>query len=55
MSDEKFKNALEIQMALGKVALESTCRLLSNKWVAEETTPFSLADGSKFEVTIRRV
>lgn len=55
MSDDKLQNAMAIQMMLGNVALKSTSNLLSNEMIAEETTPFTLSDGTKFEITVRRL
>ncbi|CAK1232064.1 hypothetical protein [Fructobacillus cardui] len=50
-----FGNALEIQMMLGNAALESVTTILSDKEIEGKTTPFTLQDGSKFEMTIRRL
>lgn len=55
MGDDKLQNAIERQMMLGNVALKSTSNLFSNKMITEETTPFAISDGTKFEITIRRL
>ncbi|CAK1251025.1 unnamed protein product [Fructobacillus fructosus] len=51
----QFESALEIQMSLGKVALESVTTIIGDETIAGKTTPFTLIDGSKFEMTIKRL
>lgn len=53
--DKKVENAIEIQLALGKVALQNVNELFSDNVTKEITTPFNFGGDEKFEITIKRL